>query len=125
MTASMLESRGQGSAGGIRVSSLPTWAIWSIAAVALLSPVLAFLIAVAVEFLIGSLMDSGGLLLLPFVAAGALGGFLVRVRSPRPRGNGSARTWADAGCVLRASAPPLPPQALLSATICRATAADS
>jgi hypothetical protein len=60
MTASMLESRGQGSAGGIRVSSLPTWAIWSIAAVALLSPVLAFLIAVAVEFLIGSLMDLAG-----------------------------------------------------------------
>ena len=48
-----------GSAGGIRVSSLPTWAIWSIAAAALLSPVLAFLIAIAVEILIGSLTDAG------------------------------------------------------------------
>ena len=74
------------------MSSLPTWATWSIAVAALRSLVLAFLIAVAVEFLIGSLMDFGGLLLLPFVAAGALGGFLVRVRSPRPRGKGSART---------------------------------
>jgi len=55
------------------VSSLPTWATWSIAVAALRSLVLAFLIAVAVEFLIGSLMDFGGLLLLPFVAAGALG----------------------------------------------------
>jgi hypothetical protein len=41
------------------VSSLPTWAIWSIAAGVLLSPVLAFLIAIGVEILIGSLMDAG------------------------------------------------------------------
>ena len=72
------------------MSSLPTWATWSIAVAALRSLVLAFLIAVAVEFLIGSLMDFGGLLLLPFAAA--LGWFLVRVRSLRPRGKGSART---------------------------------
>ena len=42
------------------MSSLPTWATWSIAVAALRSLVLAFLIAVAVEFLIGSLMDLAG-----------------------------------------------------------------
>jgi hypothetical protein len=39
--------------------SLPTWAIWSIAVAAMLSPVLAFLMAIAVEIVIGALVDAG------------------------------------------------------------------
>jgi hypothetical protein len=59
------------SAGRDAVRSLPTWAIWSIgAAVVLLSPVLAFLIAIGVEILIGVLYDAG---LLPGLAVGAVG----------------------------------------------------
>jgi len=74
------------------VSTLPAWAIWSIAAAAVLSPVLAFLVAIAVEILIGSLMDAGLPVLLPVAVTGALGCFLLRVRSPRPGGKVSART---------------------------------
>ena len=69
------------------MSSLPTWAIWSIAAAALLSPVLAFLIAIAVEILIGSLKDAGVPLVLTLAVAGAPGWVLLRMRSPRLRGN--------------------------------------
>ena len=72
--------------------NLPTWAIWSIAAGALLSPVLAFLIAIAVEILVGSLMDAGVPLLLPLAVAGALGWVLLRMRSPRLRGKASVQT---------------------------------
>jgi len=48
------------SAVGIRVSSLPAWAIFSIAIAAVLSPVLAFLMGIAVEILIGLAADAGG-----------------------------------------------------------------
>jgi phosphate/sulfate permease len=37
------------------MNSLPTWAMWSIIAAAVLSPVLAFLMAIAVEIFIGVL----------------------------------------------------------------------
>ena len=37
------------------MNSLPTWAMWSIIAAAVLSPVLAFLTAIAVEIFIGVL----------------------------------------------------------------------
>jgi hypothetical protein len=74
------------SAGGNAVNSLPTWAIWSIAAAALLSPVLAFLMAIAAEILIGSLMEVGVPALLAFVVAGALGCSLVRKMRVQPRG---------------------------------------
>ena len=40
------------SAGGSSASSLPAWGILAIAATALLSPVLAFLLAIAVEIVI-------------------------------------------------------------------------
>jgi len=40
------------SAGSIRVSDLPTWATFSIAAAAVLSPVLAFLMTIAVGILV-------------------------------------------------------------------------
>jgi hypothetical protein len=41
------------------VNSLPTWAIWSIFVAAVLSPVLAFLMAIAVEILIDVLLEAG------------------------------------------------------------------
>lgn len=72
------------------MSSLPTWAIWPIAAAALLSPVLAFLMAIAVEILIGALIDAGAPLLLPLAATAALGWFLRRGPWPHPRGKASA-----------------------------------
>ena len=47
------------SAAGNHLSSLPKWAIWWIALAAVLSPVLAFLGAIGVEVLIGTLVDTG------------------------------------------------------------------
>ena len=58
--------------------SLPTWAIWSIAVAALLSLVLALLMAIAVEILIGVLKDAGVPALLVLVVAGAIGWLLFR-----------------------------------------------
>jgi hypothetical protein len=49
-----------------------------LAAVALLSPALAFLGAIAVEMLIGVMVDAGGLALPAFIAAGAIGWLLLR-----------------------------------------------
>jgi hypothetical protein len=77
---------------GNGVSSLPTWSIWSLVVATVLSPVLAFLTAIVGRDLIGSLMGAGVLALLTLAVAGALGWFLLRVRWPRPRGKGSART---------------------------------
>jgi hypothetical protein len=74
------------------MNSLPTWATWSIAAAALLSPVLAFLMAIAVEILIGSLMQAGVPLLLAFVVAAALGWLLFRKLRVRPRGSAPVGT---------------------------------
>ena len=58
--------------------NIPTWAIWSIAVACVLSPVLAFLTAIAVEIVIGVLKDAGMLQLLAFVAIGAIGSSLLR-----------------------------------------------
>jgi hypothetical protein len=61
------------------MSSLPTWAPLSIiAAVVLLSPVLAFLTAIAVEILVGLLVEAGAPVLPAFLAAGAIGWPLLR-----------------------------------------------
>jgi hypothetical protein len=58
---------------------LPAWAPLSIIAGAmLLSPVLAFLGAIAVEIVIGVLVDAEALAPLAFVAAGAIGWSLLR-----------------------------------------------
>jgi hypothetical protein len=74
------------SAGRDAVRSLPTWAIWSIAvAVVLLSPVLAFLIAIGVEILIGVLYDAGMLPGLVVGAVGAIGWSLLHKLLMRPR----------------------------------------
>jgi hypothetical protein len=68
------------------MSTLPTWAIWSIAAAAVLSPVLAFLMAIAVEILIGVLKDAGMLEFLALVAASVIGCLLIRKLRVRRRG---------------------------------------
>jgi len=74
------------------VSSLPTWATWSIVAAAVLSPVLAFLTAIVVEILFGLVKDAGVPALLILVTACALAWFLHRLRSLRPTGTARART---------------------------------
>ena len=60
-----------------------------IAAAVLLSPVLAFLMALAVEIVIGFLNDGRVPALLVLVAAGAIGGFLYRKLHMRPQDSGA------------------------------------
>jgi hypothetical protein len=68
------------------MSSLPAWTRLSIIAVAaLLCPVLAFLMAIAVEILIGVLKDACVPALLVLVVAGAIGWSLFRRLRVRPR----------------------------------------
>jgi hypothetical protein len=54
------------------MSSFPTCRLSIIAALVLLSPVFAFLIAIAIEILIGSLMAAGGVPALLVVVGGAI-----------------------------------------------------
>jgi predicted lysophospholipase L1 biosynthesis ABC-type transport system permease subunit len=69
------------------VSSFPTWQLSIIAAVVLLSPVFAFLTAIAVEILIGSLMAAGvPAFLVVFVAGGIGWSLLHKLRAPHPPG---------------------------------------
>jgi hypothetical protein len=68
------------------MSSVPTWAFWSIIGPCiLLSPVLAFLLAIAVEILIGCLVDAGPPALL-LVGAGAISVVLYRKMRMTSRG---------------------------------------
>ena len=65
------------------MSSLPIWQLSIIAAVVLLSPVFAFLMAIAVEIFVGSLMEAGVPALPAVVVSGAIGWSLfhkLRVR---------------------------------------------
>ena len=71
------------------MNSLPTWAMWSSIAAAVLSPVLAFLMAIAVEIFIGVLKDAG---ILEFLAVGAISWLLLRKLRVRPRGSASVET---------------------------------
>ena len=80
------------SAIGIRVSSLPSWAILLIAIAVVLSPVLAFLMGIAVEILLGLANDAGVPALLVIVAIGAVAWLLRRVRSPHRGGKTSVQT---------------------------------
>jgi hypothetical protein len=68
-----------------------------IAAVALLSPVLVFLAAIAVEIVIGVLVDAG-VPLLPAFACGVIGWLLLRMLWRPPRG----RPGRDVSTELRA-----------------------
>jgi hypothetical protein len=61
------------------MSSLPTWAVWSIVVpLVLLSPVIAFLLALAAEILVFAIVDAGAPAVM-LVGAG-LGGLLVFLR---------------------------------------------
>ena len=60
------------------MSSLPTWALLSIAVAAMLSPVLAFLMAIAVEIVIGALVDAGVLPVFAVLTACAIGWLSLR-----------------------------------------------
>jgi hypothetical protein len=63
----------------------PTWTkFWVVAAAVLLSPVLAFLMAITVEISIGAVEDAGALPLLALVVAGAIGCSLIRKACARP-----------------------------------------
>ena len=53
--------------------TLPAWGILAIVAATLLSPVLAFLLAIAVEIVILVLQDAGVLKFVALVPAGAMG----------------------------------------------------
>jgi hypothetical protein len=79
----MLDSRV--SVGGSGVINLPNWGILQIAAAALLSPVLAFLLAIAVEIVIVVLQDAGVLKFVALTAAGAVGWSWCRRLWGRPR----------------------------------------
>ena len=69
------------------MSRPPSWVIWFIvAAAAILSPVLAFLMAIAIEIVVVALVDAGALPILAFVTAGAVGWLLLRNLCVRPRG---------------------------------------
>jgi hypothetical protein len=74
------------------MNSLPTWAMWSIIAAAVLSPVLAFLMAIAVEIVIGVLKDAGILEFLAVGTIGAISWLLLRKLRARPRGSASVET---------------------------------
>ena len=74
------------------MNSLPTWAMWSIIAAAVLSPVLAFLTAIAVEIFIGVLKDAGILEFLAVGVIGAISWLLLRKLRVRPRGRASVET---------------------------------
>jgi UPF0716 family protein affecting phage T7 exclusion len=63
------------------------WLWWANCREHLLSPVFAFLMALAVEILIGLVADGGALALLALVAAGAIGGFLLRELRMRQQDN--------------------------------------
>jgi hypothetical protein len=62
------------------------------AAVVLLSPVFAFLIAIAVEILIGAVKDAGLLACLALVIASVIGWMLFSKLRVRPRGSGPVET---------------------------------
>jgi hypothetical protein len=64
----------------------------SIAAAVLLSPVLAFFVAIAVEIVLGIVKDTGMLEFLAIVASGVVGWLLLGKLRVRPRGRASVGT---------------------------------
>jgi hypothetical protein len=80
------------SESGPPVSSTPSWVIWFIVAAAILSPVLAFLMAIAVDIVVGVLIDAGVLKSVALVSAGAVGWSLCRKVWVRARGRATVET---------------------------------
>jgi positive regulator of sigma E activity len=69
------------------MSTLPSWAQCSIiAALVLLSPALAFLMALAVAMVIGLLKDAGAPVAVAIAAGSTIGYLLVRRLRAAPRG---------------------------------------
>jgi hypothetical protein len=69
---------------GPAMGRFPTWTKFLVVAAAvLLSPVLAFFMAIAVEISIGAVEDAGALPLLALVVAGAIGCSLIRKAGAR------------------------------------------
>jgi hypothetical protein len=74
---------------GMRHERASNWGFGElIAAAVLLSPILAFLMALVVDIVIGFLNDGRVPALLVLVAAGAIGGFLFRKLRMRPQDSG-------------------------------------
>jgi hypothetical protein len=74
---------------GVRHERASNWGLGGlIAAAVLLSPVLAFLMALAVDIVIGFLNDGNVPAVLVLVAAGAISGFLLRKLQMRPQDSG-------------------------------------
>jgi hypothetical protein len=89
-TASVLRPRSVlASSNALSLRECAQWSI--IAAVALLSPALALLGFIAVEIVIGVLVDAGGPSLPVFIAAGAIGWLLLR-RLGRRQGGAPVET---------------------------------
>ena len=75
---------------GMRYDQASNWGLGGlIAAAVLLSPVLASLMALVVDIVIGFLNDGGAPALVVLVAAGAIGGFLYRKLRMRPQDSGA------------------------------------
>jgi hypothetical protein len=74
------------------VSSFPAWAIWSLAVAAVLSPVLAFLLAIAVEILIDALLEADAPILTALIGAGVIGRLVFRKFQLRAYRGASAET---------------------------------
>jgi branched-subunit amino acid ABC-type transport system permease component len=66
------------------MDSLPTWAWWLVVAGLLLSPVLAFLIAILVEIFIEVLKEGGLAAVITLVVAGLTGRLVLRRLRMRP-----------------------------------------
>jgi hypothetical protein len=78
---------------GMRYERVFNWGLDGlIAAAVLLSPVLAFLMALVVDIVIGFLNDGRMPALLVLIAAGSIGGFLFRTLRMRPQGSASIGT---------------------------------
>jgi hypothetical protein len=74
---------------GMRRERASNWGLGGLSmAAVLLSPVLAFLMALVVDIVIGFLNDGSVPALLVLVAAGAIGGFLFRKLRMRPQDSG-------------------------------------
>lgn len=74
------------------MGSLPAWAVSIIAAVVLLSPALAFLMALAVEILIDLLNEAGVPIYFALIVTGAVGWFLFRKLRPRAKDDATVAT---------------------------------
>src|ERR1700720_3730274 len=90
------------------MSSLRTWAKWPVAAVLLLSPVLAFLMVIAVEASIDLVLEVGVPAMLDVMAVGAIVWVVFHNHRPRPDGaqSGPGEPDAPAAAVSLRSKPP-------------------